>query len=616
MEVSMHRRVLFFVLIASLAGPYAFADSPSVTAVLNTSEAAVGETVKLQIKVTGGRDAEAPERIDVDGLEIYRTGKSQQFEMHNFDVTSSVIYEYTVLPSKAGTFRIPPQTIRVGGNALRTPELVLNVAGSSGRSSVSRPGRGAQSGDVNKIAFAELIVPTKTAFVGEMVPVEIRLGFDPRSHPKLTDGPEIAGQGFTTQKLHQSSENLETLNGRTYDVVTFKTAVAAAHSGKFELGPVKAKAQVLVPQSRRAPRSRSRLDPFDLNDPFSDPFFSDPFGQLAEPREVEIQSDTASFDVKPLPPNAPSSFSGAVGNFTMTTEAKPTKVQVGDPITITSTVTGRGNFDRLSAPAPEDDRGWHTYPPSSKFKQDDEVGISGTKTFETVISPNEKQRALPPLVFSYFDPVKEKYVTLQSEAIPVQVEGGAVASSRPEPPSPQPGSPIPATTAPTAASKPQDILYQLTQLGSARSFTPIYEEPVFWMAQVGPLLALFGFVGWKIRQAKIDNREAQRIAALHQESAALLRKLRRTELSPQEYFSDASRAVRIKTALVKNVDPNAVDAETAAAAFQLDENSRERLRRLFACNDELRYSGRPNGAGTISPQDQHQVLELIENLRA
>ena len=50
---------------------------------------------------------------------------------------------------------------------------------------------------------------------------------------------------------------------------------------------------------------------------------------------------------------------------------------------------------------------------------------------------------------------------------------------------------------------------------------------------------------------------------------------------PQEYFSDASRAVRIRTALAKNVDPSAVDVEMAAAAFALDENSRDRLRRFF-----------------------------------
>jgi hypothetical protein len=42
----------------------------------------------------------------------------------------------------------------------------------------------------------------------------------------------------------------------------------------------------------------------------------------------------------------------------------------------------------VNAPLLEDDRGWHKYPPSSKFKQDDEVGISGTKTFEMVVSPN------------------------------------------------------------------------------------------------------------------------------------------------------------------------------------------------------------------------------------
>src|SRR5437867_9723493 len=109
METSIYRRVLFFGLIVILAAQHAFADAPSVTAVLSTSEAAVGETMKLQIRATGARNAEAPAKIAVDGLEIYRTGTSQQFEMNNFNVTSSVIYDYTILPTKAGTFKIPPQ---------------------------------------------------------------------------------------------------------------------------------------------------------------------------------------------------------------------------------------------------------------------------------------------------------------------------------------------------------------------------------------------------------------------------------------------------------------------------------------------------------------------------
>ena len=624
MDMSMHRSripiaVLLGALVAFLGSNYAFADSPSVTAVLNSSEAMVGETVQLQIRLTGARGADAPETIIVDGLEIHRTGTSQHFEMNNFNVTSSVIYDYTILPLKPGTFTIPPQTIRVGSSSLRTPTLKLNVTDSPDRS--ARSTGAAQSTNTNKLVFAELIVPKKTAFVGETVPVEIRLGFDPRTQPRLIDGPEITGQGFTAQKLQQSGENLQTINGRTFDVVAFKTAIAAARAGKFEIGPVKAKAQVQVLASRRpsSSRSRSPFDLFNLDDPFSDPFFSNPFNQFAERREVEIASEPVAFEVKPLPQNAPPSFSGAIGNFTMTTDAKPKSVQVGDPITVTSTISGRGNFDRVNAPVFEDEHGWHKYPPSSKFKQDDDVGISGTKSFETVLSPNEKKQSLPVLAFSYFDPVKEQYVTLRSEPITINVQGGAAVAASAAPAS-APGSPTPATAAAAAPiQKPQDILYQLTERPNVtESFAPVYARSLFWAAQLIPLLALIGFAGWKIRQARIDNRQARRIAALQHEAAELMRKLHRSNASPREYYAEASRVVRVKAALAsgsRRIDPNAVDVDTAADTFRLSEDSRERLRRLFEQSDELQYSGAHNGSDKISPENRRDVLELIENLR-
>jgi hypothetical protein len=327
--------VLLGALIAVAGDTAAFADSLNVTAVLTSSETVLGEPVQLQIRVTGARGADAPDEIVADGLEIHRTGTSQHFEMNNFNVTSSVVYDYTVMPLKAGTFTIPPQRIRVGGNALSTPKLTLNVSDSPGRSSAPRPNQGTQPGNAGKFVFAELIVPKKTAFVGEIVPVQIRLGFDPRAYPKLTDGPEITGQGFTAQKLQQSGENDETVDGRVYHVVTFKTAIAAARAGKFEIGPVKAKAQVMVARSRRSPRGRSPFDLFNMDDPLADPFFANPFSQVGERREVEIKSDPVALEVKPLPPGAPPGFSGAIGNFTMTTDAKTKSVQVGDPITVT-----------------------------------------------------------------------------------------------------------------------------------------------------------------------------------------------------------------------------------------------------------------------------------------
>jgi hypothetical protein len=601
--------LVLIALIAALGTNTAFSGSSSVTAVLGNSEAVIGQTVQMEIKVTGANNADLPVEISVDGLEIHQTGTSRQFEMHNLTTSSSTVYIYTILPLKAGTFIIPPQMIRVGSSSLRTPALKLNVSDSGNRS--TRSNQTAQPANPNQLVFAELIVPKKSAFVGEIVPAEIRLGFDPRAHPKLIDGPEVSGQGFTAQKLQQGGENLETINGRTYDVVTFKTAIAAARAGKFDLGPVKAKAQVLVPRRPETRRSRSPFDLFNLDDPFSDPFFSDPFGQFGERREIEINSDPVAFEVKPLPQNAPASFSGAIGNFTMTTEAKPKSVQVGDPITVTSTISGRGNFDRVNAPTLEDEHGWHKYPPSSKFKQDDEVGISGTKTFEMVLSPNEKKQSIPLLAFSYFDPVKERYMTLYSDPIAITVQGGAATG-----PSiaAQPASPAQAATT-AAPAKPQDILYQLTERGRVQSFTPLYARPTFWTAQLIPLLALLGLAGWKIRQARIGNREARRIAALQHEAAELMRKLRRNDVSPREYYAEASRIVRVKAALARNTDPNTIDAETAADTFGLNGDSRERLKRLFEQSDELQYSGAHNGSERISPENRHDVLELLEDLR-
>src|SRR5258707_14799578 len=195
-------RVLFAAFAVVIGAHLAQADAPSVTAVFSSSQATVGETVELQIKVTGPGDARPPEEISIDGLEIHSTGTSRQFEIHNFSTNSSVTYNYTILPLKAGRFTIPPQTVHAGGKILRTPELALNVADAPGQQTKTRPGRSTQSQSTNAgdLIFAELIVPKKTAYVGEIVPVQIRMGFDARVHPRLTEPPDITGQGFTAQK--------------------------------------------------------------------------------------------------------------------------------------------------------------------------------------------------------------------------------------------------------------------------------------------------------------------------------------------------------------------------------------------------------------------------------
>src|SRR3954466_1440938 len=129
-----HKKYLAFIFGAALLTTSALAEEPSVTAVLTSSQTVLGRPVQLQIKITGSPSAKPPDVISVDGLDIRYTGQSQMIEGRNFQFSYSFVYSYTIMPERTGTFRIPPQKIQAGSNALRTPELTLNVADSGTRS--------------------------------------------------------------------------------------------------------------------------------------------------------------------------------------------------------------------------------------------------------------------------------------------------------------------------------------------------------------------------------------------------------------------------------------------------------------------------------------------------
>ncbi len=600
-----------FLLVLSGVGPLGAAQS-NVTAVLSSSETQVDQPVQLQIRVTNDSEATLPREINVDGLDIRYSGESQEFRLNNFNASRSFVYNYTILPLKAGTFTIPPQVVQTSSGPVRTPELTLNVSPNDNGNTTSRRGGSGKGLDLNRIVFCELVVPKTTAYVGETIPAEIRLGFNARVPSRFVEPASLNGQGFTSQRLKDPEQTTRSINGRPYNVLIYKTAITPVKSGKLEIAAKDAKAIVQIPR-RPTSRSRSPFDLFGMDDPFNDPFFADPFGGLGEQREVKFSSDTTTIEVKPLPPNPPPSFSGAVGHFSLTSEVKPKNAQVGDPLTITANITGRGNFDRVNAPSLENEKGWHTYPPSGSFKADDDIGISGTKSFELVVTPNEAKKAVPPLVFSYFDPLKETYVTLKSDRMPVVVEGTPLTS--PAPAIASAAAPTPAAAAQPAATPEQDILYQLNDHGRwGQAFTPVYQQPAFWAVQAVPLLGLIGFFGWETRKRRLQNRESRRRAAWEHETAELQRKLRRADDPAGEYYAEALRVVQLKTALARRVEPNTVDVETAVAAFDLPDEKRERVRELFRRSDELRYSGAQSGNGKVGEETRREVLELIDSL--
>ena len=609
-------RLSLFAALSLIAMSFARGAEPTVTAVLTESQTNLGHPVQLQIEVTGASNPKPPGEINVDGLDIRSAGVSRQYQMNNFSVSYSFTYNYTIMPQRVGTFKIPPQNVDVGGKTLRTPELSLSVVNAPANQAQRNPrGGGApnnsSSGNIDpaQIGFVEMLLPKQSAYVGEMIPVQIRLGLNMRAPVEsLGDGVQIQGQGFTTQKMTEPRQTVETVNGRSYQVFIFKTAISPVRAGKLEIGPARINPTVRVASARRPQVPRG------FDDPIFDQFFNDPAFAPSMPQEVELKSSSTVVDVKPLPPNAPPGFGGAVGSFTLKTDANPKKVQVGDPITVVSTINGRGNFDRVTGPVLQDDKGWHTYPPNDKFKQDDDVGISGTKTSELVLTPTERKTKLPALTFSFFDPVKETYVTLKSDEIPLQIEGNALPAATAAAAS---ASATPPTAAPTPQpQKEEDILYQMTERPAVvESFTPMYERRSFWTAQLIPLAALAGFVAFKLLRTRASNRDAQRMGRLQREAAELERKLKHDGANPQEYVAAASRTVQLKTALARNVDPNSVDAQSAAEAFRLDEEHRAQLEQLFRESDELRYSGGGNGE-TLSSAKRREILELVEHLHA
>ena len=123
----------FFALFLLLVGINPLlADGISVNAGISRPEVNSGDMAELQIKVSGAQQADVPQQIAVEGLNIRLTGQSTQVQMVNFKVTSSVVYSYIVMPLRTGKFLIPSVTVSADGRQFRTQSLSFSVLDASG----------------------------------------------------------------------------------------------------------------------------------------------------------------------------------------------------------------------------------------------------------------------------------------------------------------------------------------------------------------------------------------------------------------------------------------------------------------------------------------------------
>lgn len=614
-----------------------------VAAELRQETIGVNEVAHIDVTVSGGRPDDSPKAPDVPGLELLGSFSSSRMEMTNFHVTHTQTFTFQYAPTKVGSITIPAIPVFVDGQRVMTKPLTLTVEGGNSQQGRSWQGRSRQPAQQprhaqippapghskdeepddsrphpgDRIAFAEWVFPKTTAYIGEAIPVELRLYVANRLRWNLNQYPTITGDGFMMQKLPaKPKSSVVTRDGQQWDVVIFRTAVTPVKSGKITIEPAELLPVIQVPQTpRRRPVPRGFQDFFD------DPFFNDAFGGSVV-KQISIKTEPVELEIKPLPEEGkPASFAGAVGRFSLSVAAQPLRVEGGDPVTLTMKVGGMGNFERVTAPHVADDDGWRSYPPSAKFQADDEeVGITGEKTFEMALIPKSadghEKRDLPAVEFAFFDPTQERYVVLHGDRKEIVVSGGDKAKDREES---EAKSAVAQATPPASSSqapeqKAGDIRFIRLDTGAWHFASgPLWTNPLFLGANGLALLAFVGWCGIRRRQTRPAPTEQMQWKAAR---AAAMRRMR--SATGAEFYDAAVEALQLHAALYGAGAPASLEAAQIAVLPIVKGSALgdagDIVHEIFATRDRLRYAGSEGdgqGAGRIEVLRQ-QISQIVK----
>ncbi len=405
---SLYRRIgCFFLLVAFLGCAVTVygKNDPGIEAKLSKTVFPLDSTATLTITVSGSRSAniDIPE---VENLIFHRRGQSTQVQVINGAYSSSITSNFVIQATKAGKFTIPALKVNVEGSILQTRPITFEVTANG--AAPGQPGNSASS-DLDEVAFVRIIGIKKRAYTGEVIPVEIKGYFQGGLRVEIHNLPTLKGNGFVMSPPdEEASQTTEAYKGRNYSVISWKTVISPIKEGIFDLD-IDLNAALLIPQRNR----RSRFnDPF-----FDDDFFSGFFGGYQR-KNVTLTTQKQSIDILPLPEEGkPDNFNGPIGEFDFEVKADPTNIEVGDPITLTMKITGKGNFDRVTAPTFPNGDNWKTYSPSSEFINSGK-NYEGEKVFEqAIVAKNNKIDKIPPLTFSYFNPKTNSYISKSSEPV-------------------------------------------------------------------------------------------------------------------------------------------------------------------------------------------------------
>ncbi len=532
-------------------------------------------------------------------------GHSQSVYSVNGKVTTSSTYQYTYFlrAVKEGKFTIPAVTAKINNKTCRSNPVNVEIIPAKDQPSKTNPAPSGdnpeQDGTVGEDdVMVRLLLDKKEVYLGEQIIATIKVytrvnlsGVD-----QGFKGPDYTG--FFTEPLEVPQlRNLqrEVVNGEIYYTgVLRKMVIIPQKTGELTIQPFDLDVAIRQEIRRR----------------IADPFFNDFDIPDVQETSAKLRSKAVRLLVKPLPANSPSSFAGAVGDFSFNSSLNKTVTRTNDPLTLKLTIAGRGNIkliNELNLDVPAD---FEKYDPVINTLQNQ--SLSGTKTFEYLLMPKTAGTfTIPPVEFTFFDPAKNQYRTVRSQSYIVQVERGKGDSLM---------AVIPGVLKEDIKLINRDIRFIKTKpfrLYSGKSFWT--DSPWYYMLFI--LLILFFFLITVLRHKMAQNkadiagnrlRKADRYARKRLKKSAVLLKQGDRNL----FFEELLGAIWGYLSDKLNIPLSVLSRETAKSSLSdrsVDADLLEALFRIIGECEMARY-GQVSGEQGMEKL-YHDALEVITALQ-
>lgn len=416
------KRISFILLLLVTAFSVSAQDDVSFKTICK-KQVVVGEQFQVSYELTGdGKNFEAPNFTNFEIVGGPFSSQSSSVQIINGSVNKSTTHTYSfyLRAIKEGTYTIPSATITVDKKKIKSSTEEITVVKDN---SVSTGGSAtASAGTGTKEVFLEAIPNKKSAYIGEQITLRYKIYYTiPISQLTISKAPSYSG--FWMKDVTENGGTLQqssiVRNGTEYHVATIQEIVLIPQkTGTLTIDPLDISCIAQIRQDNRQSRG---YDPFDN-------FFGDIMGTSYTNVKKDIKSQPIDIEVKALPTkDKPDSYKGAVGQFTFTSSIDKTEMKSNDAFTLTYSVSGNGNIDLLELPKPNFPPDFEVYDPKiTTNTKSNSYGISGTKKAEYVVIPRVSGNfTISPTEFSYYDPAKNRYVTLSSDKYELKVERSA-----------------------------------------------------------------------------------------------------------------------------------------------------------------------------------------------